>query len=174
LTVSRATSTIGFTAAGIGIAGGTTGPNLIVNNMISGVISPATSPDIVAGIFVAGVTGASTRVDFNSISLTGDRGAVASQIGSFGIAITGTNPTVELKDNIFFTTQTSGGGADAKSFVVGMVSTTFTNLDSNFKRLLLQRGERARVPNGRPGHNRHRLDHAPRLGRRPSAMMPTR
>jgi uncharacterized repeat protein (TIGR01451 family) len=125
-------STIGFSAVGIAIAGSPGGANTIANNTIAGVIAPSTSPDIVAGVFVAGVTGASTQLFYNSIENTGDRGAVANQIGSFGIAITGTNPTVLLRDNIFFNNQTSGGGVNAKSFSIGMVSTTFTNLDSNF------------------------------------------
>ena len=100
--------------------------------MISGVISPSTSPDLVAGIFVAGATGSNTRLYYNSVALTGDRGAVASQIGSYGIAITGTDPMVELKDNIFYNTQISGGGANAGSYSIGTTSTTFANFNSNY------------------------------------------
>ena len=70
------TSTTGFSAFGIGIAGGTTGANIIVNNMISSVTSPATAPDIVAGIFVAGVPSSTTRVYYNSVAMGGDRGTV--------------------------------------------------------------------------------------------------
>lgn len=119
-------------AAGIAVAGDTGGPNTISNNMITGVISDATSPDIVAGIFVAGVTGSTTRLYYNSISMTGDRGATAG-LPSYGIAITGTDPTVELKNNIFYTSQVAtGGSADAESYAIGMVTATFVNLDSNF------------------------------------------
>lgn len=126
-------SATGFSAFGIGVAGGTTGPNTIVNNAISGVTAPSTAPDLVAGIFVAGVPSSSTRVQFNSISLSGDRGAVATQSPGFGIAITGVDPTVELKNNIFATTQiASGGGANAKAYAIGTASTTFANLDANF------------------------------------------
>jgi hypothetical protein len=101
--------------------------------MITGVTAPATSPDIVAGIFVVGAAGSDTRLYYNSISMTGDRGAVATQMPSFGIAITGTDPTVELKDNIFYSTQiASGGGVNAKSYAIGMVSTLFVNLNSNY------------------------------------------
>lgn len=125
-------STVGFSAVGIAIAGDPAGPNFIGNNMISGTSAPSTAPDIVAGIFIAGVTSSNTHAIYNSVSNTGDRGAVASQIGSYGIAISGTNPIVELKDNIFYTTQTSGGGANAKSYAIGMTSTTFTNLNSNY------------------------------------------
>jgi trimeric autotransporter adhesin len=125
-------NTTGFSAAGIAIAGAPGGSNTIANNMISGITAPATSPDLVAGIFVAGVTGASTRVLFNSVSLTGDRGAVAAQSPGFGIAVTGVDPTVEIKNNVFSTTQiASGGGVDARSYSIGLVSTTFVNLDSN-------------------------------------------
>ncbi|HKP69659.1 MAG TPA: Calx-beta domain-containing protein [Pyrinomonadaceae bacterium] len=125
-------SATGFSAAGIGVAGSPGGPNTVRNNMITGVTSPATSPDLVAGIYIAGVTGSVTRAYHNSVAMTGDRGAVASQMPSFGIAVTGADPTVELKNNIFYTTQTSGGGANAKSYAIGMVSTTFANLDSNY------------------------------------------
>ncbi len=126
-------STTGFSAAGIAVAGGTAGPNTIVNNMITGVTAPSTSPDIPAGIFVAGVTGATTRLYYNSVSMTGDRGVVASQTPSFALAVTGTDPTVVLRDNLLATTQiASGGGASAKSYAIGMVTTTFANLDSNY------------------------------------------
>ena len=128
------TSVIGFSAAGIALAGDPAGPNTISNNMITGITAPSTSPDIVVGIFVAGVTGSNTRAYYNSVALTGDRGAVAAQIGSYGIAITGaTTPLVDLKDNIFYTTQTSGGGANALSYVLGTQATTasMANLTSD-------------------------------------------
>lgn len=125
-------NTTGFSAVGIALAGDPAGDNFIGNNMISGVSAPSTSPDIVAGIFVAGVPAASTHLYFNTVALTGDRGSVASQIGSYGLAVSGTNPTLELKDNIFYNTQTSGGGANAKSYAVGMNSSAFTNLASNY------------------------------------------
>ncbi len=126
-------STTGFSAAGITVAGGATGANTIRNNMITGVTAPATSPDLVAGIYVVGATGANTRLYHNSVAMTGDRGTVATQMPSFGIAITGTDPTVDLRNNILYTTQiASGGGVNAVSYAIGMVSTTFTNLNSNY------------------------------------------
>jgi trimeric autotransporter adhesin len=125
-------STTGFSAVGIAVAGTTGGANVIANNMITGVTAPATSPDIAAGIYVIGSTGSNTKLYYNSVSMTGDRGVVAGQTPSYGIAITGGDPTVELKNNIFYTTQiASGGGVDAKSYGIGMVTTTFANLDSN-------------------------------------------
>jgi hypothetical protein len=128
-------STIGFSAVGIALAGSAGGANTIANNMISGVTGPATSPDFPAGIFVAGVTGSVSRIYYNSISMTGNRDPLgsASQMPGYGIAITGVDPTVELKNNIFYTTQTaSGGGVNAKAYAIGMVTTTFVNLDSNY------------------------------------------
>jgi hypothetical protein len=126
-------STTGFSAAGITVAGTTGGANIIRNNMITGVTAPATSPDLVAGIYVIGATGSVTRLYHNSVAMTGDRGTVATQMPSFGIAVTGTDPTVELKNNIFYTTQiASGGGVNAKSYAIGMATTTFANLDSNY------------------------------------------
>jgi Ig-like domain CHU_C associated/PKD-like domain/Secretion system C-terminal sorting domain len=126
-------STVGFSAAGITVAGDVGGANTIQNNMITGVTAPSTSPDLVAGIYVVGATGSNTRVYYNSISMTGDRGTVATQMPGYGIAITGTDPTVDLRNNILYTTQiASGGGVDAKSYAIGMVSTTFANLNSNY------------------------------------------
>lgn len=126
-------STTGFSAVGISVSGALGGANTIVNNMITGVTAPSTSPDLPAGIFVAGAGGSSTKLYNNSIAMTGDRGAVASQMPSYGIAVTGSDPTVEIKNNAVYTTQiASGGGANAKSYAIGMVSATFANLDSNY------------------------------------------
>ncbi|MEP6944917.1 MAG: hypothetical protein ABJA02_03305, partial [Acidobacteriota bacterium] len=125
-------NTTGFSGIGIGISGGSTGSNVISNNMISGVAATSSFPDITAGIYVAGAAGSNTKLYFNSVSMTGDRGSEPNQIGSYGIAITGADPTVELKDNIFYTTQTSGGGSSANSYAIGTVGTTFANLNSNY------------------------------------------
>ncbi|MBK8464832.1 MAG: hypothetical protein IPL32_03295 [Chloracidobacterium sp.] len=126
-------SATGFSAVGIGVAGASGAANTVRNNMVTGVTSPATSPDTLAGIYVAGVTGSSTRLYNNSVSMTGDRGAVASQMPGFAVAMTGTDPTVEIKNNIFYTTQiASGGGVNAKSYAIATNSTTFANLDSNY------------------------------------------
>jgi trimeric autotransporter adhesin len=126
-------SATGFSAAGIAVAGAVGGANTISNNMITGVTAPATSPDLATGIFIAGVTGANNRLYFNSVSMTGDRGAVAAQMPSYCIAITGVDPVVDLRNNILYTTQiASGGGVDAKSYAIGMVTTTFVNLNDNY------------------------------------------
>ena len=131
------TSAVGFSAAGIAIAGDPLGGNVILNNMITGVTAPSTAPDLVAGIFVAGVPSSTTKVYFNSVSQTGDRGVVTSQIGSYCLAISGaTIPLVDVENNIFYTTQiASGGGANAKSYVLGTQAAAAglaANLTSNF------------------------------------------
>lgn len=128
-------SATGFSAVGIAVAGGTLGPNVIANNMVTGVTAPSTSPDIPAGIYVVGALASNTRLYYNSVAMTDDRGTVNTQMPSYGIAITGTDPTVELKNNIFYTTQTASCATacpDAKSYAIGMVSNTFANLDSNY------------------------------------------
>lgn len=125
-------STTGFSAAGIAIAGNSGSANIISNNMITGVIANSTSPDLLAGIFVVGATGSDTKIYHNSVSMTGNRGTTAAQMPSYGIAITGTDPTVELKNNIFYNIQEPGsGGVNAKTYAIGMVTSTFTNLNSN-------------------------------------------
>ena len=129
-----------FSAAGIAVAGGTLGANIISNNMISGVIADATLGDIVAGIWVAGVAGSTTRLFYNSVSMTGNRSALltpgTAQYPSYAVAITGTDPTVELKNNIFYTTQTADLVANpaAFSYGIGMQTTAAltVNLDSNY------------------------------------------
>ncbi len=125
-------STVGFSAAGIAVAGNSGGANIISNNMITGVISNSTSPDLLAGIFVAGEAGSDTRIYHNSVSMTGNRGTTANQMPSYGIAITGTDPVVELKNNIFYNIQEPGsGGANTKAYAIGMATSTFSNLNSN-------------------------------------------
>lgn len=123
----------GFSAVGIAVAGGTTGANVISNNEIAGVISNGTSPDFPAGIYVVGATGSNTRLIYNSVAMTGNRGTTITQMPSYGVAVTGTDPTVEMKNNVFYTTQDPGsGGTAARSYAIGLASTTFTNLDSNY------------------------------------------
>jgi Calx-beta domain/Carboxypeptidase regulatory-like domain len=126
-----------FSAAGIVVAGITGGTNTIANNMITGVISDGDGGDMPAGIFVTGVIGSTTRLFYNSISMTGDRGLLltpsTAMFPSYGIAINGVDPTVELKNNVCYTTQTAtAGGVGALSYVIGTASTTFVNQDSNF------------------------------------------
>ena len=86
-----------------------------------------------AGIFIAGAVNSNTHAFYNSISNTGVRTGPATQVGSFGIAVTGSNPVVELKDNIFYNTQTTSVAAtNGKTYAIGMETSVFTNFSSNF------------------------------------------
>ena len=127
-----------FSAVGIAVAGAAGGTNTIANNMISGVISDATTPDLVSGIHIAGVTSSDTRLYHNTVSMSGDRSALltpgTTQMPSYAVAITGIDPTVELKNNILNTSQFAEivANPNAKSYAIGMVATTFVNLNSNY------------------------------------------
>jgi hypothetical protein len=126
-----------FSAVGIIIAGVTGATNTIANNMVSGVIADGDFGDFPTGIFVTGVTGAITKVYYNSVSMTGDRSALLTPAidmnPSFALSISGTDPIVELRNNIFYTTQTATtGGADATSYAIGTNSAAFANLDSDY------------------------------------------
>ncbi len=127
-----------FSAAGIALASGTSGTNTIVNNMVSGVIANSNAGDFVAGIYVLGIAGATQNVYHNSVSMTGARGATATQYGSFALALAGADVPVNVKDNILFNSQTqTGGGAGGRSYAIGTASTTFANLDSNYNDLFV-------------------------------------
>lgn len=120
----------GFSAAGILVAGGTTGDNTLANNMISGVSAPANTANLVAGIHVIGVPGSTTRLYHNTVALAGERGAIpASQNPSYALSVTGYDPALVLRNNVLANTQTSGAGA--KSYAIGLATTVFDGLDSD-------------------------------------------
>ena len=126
-----------WSAAGIAFAGGITGPSTISNNMISGVISDSNAGDITAGIFVIGGTGTNTKVYYNTVSMTGDRSALltpaTTMYPSYALAISGVDTVIEVKNNILHTSQfATTGGVNAISYAIGMSTSTFVNLDSNY------------------------------------------
>ncbi|MBS1797986.1 MAG: carboxypeptidase regulatory-like domain-containing protein [Acidobacteria bacterium] len=137
--ISGVSGDTSFSAAGILIAGISGNTNTVANNMISGVISDGTSGDLPAGIFVVGVTGSTTRLYYNSVSMTGDRNLLltpgTAQYPSYALAISGASPTVELRNNIFATSQFNSNAAsnpNAKSYAVGMTAAAFANFNSNY------------------------------------------
>ena len=129
------TNTTGYTSIGIWVASFASGTNQIDNNMLSGVLSYATSGDLTAGIFSGGVTGTgSLKIYYNSVSMTGARsvGTSGGSYPSFCLAIGGTNPLVDARNNIFFNTQTSGNASPGSSLAIGLAySSPFTNLTSD-------------------------------------------
>ncbi|MBB4806723.1 hypothetical protein HNP38_002019 [Chryseobacterium defluvii] len=127
------TTDVGNSAVGIAISGAYTGlPNTVQNNMVSNIRSQAKNPAIVAGIFVAGAVASVTKVYNNTISLSGDRGSQSNQYPSYCIALSGLDPSLEMKNNIMSTTQIVTGGGLVKTYAFGTASTTFDNLISDY------------------------------------------
>lgn len=129
--ISGVVQTGTFSAAGLVVAGGSGGANTIANNMISGVNANATTPDVAAGIFIAGEAGSITKLYYNSVSMTGNRGS-GTIFPGFGLAISSPDPYVELRSNIFNNIQDPSGNASAKSYAIGTAASTFTNLASDY------------------------------------------
>ncbi|HEX8069048.1 MAG TPA: Calx-beta domain-containing protein [Pyrinomonadaceae bacterium] len=118
----------GYSSFGIVVNSVTSGTTLVANNVLSQIRSAATASDFSAGIVAGGGTGSTTQVYFNSVSMTGTRGAAT--FPSYGLAIGSGDPTVDVRDNIFFNTQTSS--STGKMYAIGTGSTTFANLTSNY------------------------------------------
>jgi hypothetical protein len=122
----------GYSAFGIVVNSVTSGTTLVSNNMVCGVISPVTGPsDFSAGIVAGGGTGSTTQIYLNSVSITGVRASTAT-FPSYGLAINSGNPVVDVRDNIFYNTQTTAPSGTAKSYAIAAASTTFSNMTSNF------------------------------------------
>ncbi|HYV92924.1 MAG TPA: MopE-related protein, partial [Chitinophagales bacterium] len=130
------TSTTGFSAIGIGLVSAASGTSEISNNMVSGVLSYATPSDMCVGIIVGGGT-ATTNIYYNSVSMTGAKssGTSGGTSPSYALAIGGSTPVVDVRNNILLNSQTSGNASPGKSFAIGLgySSTTgnYSNLTSN-------------------------------------------
>jgi hypothetical protein len=123
---------LGGSTAGIAISGTAFGtPNIVKNNMISNVSGLSQFTYNVAGIWVVGAVASETKLYHNTISLYGDRGSRTNQSPSYGIAISGLDPSVEMRNNIISTTQIATGGGFVKTYAFGTLSTTFVNLVSD-------------------------------------------
>ncbi len=125
-----------LSSAGIAVAGGTSGTNTIVNNTISGVLSNSTGSRFGAGIFLLTQAGGTQNVYYNSVSMTGDRGPEPYPnegiSGSFGLVINGGDNPVNLRNNIFYNTQTSSSQHPfTRTYVIGIGYSTFANLTSD-------------------------------------------
>lgn len=121
-----------FSAIGIAVAGSTTGTNTVANNVISGVVGSSTGSNLTTGIFVGTAGGGTQNVYHNSVSMIGDRGTDNSLSGSFGLAINGGDHPVNVKNNVFYNTQTQTGPSTAgKSYAIGIGYSAFTNLSSD-------------------------------------------
>lgn len=117
-------------AFGIGVAEVTTAAsaaNTFSNNAVSRVRSTASTPsDFPTGMLMGGGTGSTTRLYFNSVSASG---VCSSSSPCFAVVLAGSNPVMDVRNNIFYNIQTSTSG---KIYAIGTTSTTFTNLTSNY------------------------------------------
>jgi Divergent InlB B-repeat domain len=112
-------------AAGIAVVRAASGTNTLVNNMVSRVISTPPSGRLTAGILVGG--GGTTRVWFNSVSMSGNRGTATGR--GFALAIGDSTNPMDVRNNLLVTTQTSTGTA---THAIGIVEGgSFASLTSN-------------------------------------------
>ncbi|HKP54355.1 MAG TPA: C25 family cysteine peptidase [Chloroflexia bacterium] len=116
-----------FSACGICVAAATSGTNQISNNVLTGVSANGTSGDFTVGILIGGGAGSTTQIYFNSVSMSGTQTGGSDK--SYALAIGGSNPTVDIRDNILYNTQNNGSG---NNYAVGFGYSTFTNLTSNY------------------------------------------
>ncbi|HLO54419.1 MAG TPA: hypothetical protein VK169_09030 [Saprospiraceae bacterium] len=119
----RAASTYGV--GGIQIASAASGTNLLANNMIADAFTNGTSSDIGAGIYVGGGNG-TTQIYYNTIQMAST--LTGGAFYNFGIAINGSNPVIDLRNNIV--TNTGSNGAN-NNRAIGLAYNTFSNLTSN-------------------------------------------
>jgi Peptidase family C25 len=116
-----------FSACGIGVAPATSGTNQIVNNTLTGVSANGTSGDFSVGILIGGGSGSTTRIYFNSVSMNGTQTGGSDK--SYALAIGGSDPTVDVRDNVLYNTQNNGTG---NNYAIAFGYSTFANLTSNF------------------------------------------
>ncbi|MCC2547241.1 T9SS type A sorting domain-containing protein [Hymenobacter sp. BT175] len=116
--ISGVTSTGTFSAVGIGVASAASGTNTVVNNFVGGVAGNGTGGDFAAGIYVNGSAGGgATRVLYNSVSMSGTNpGSSAATQPNFALAVGGSSPTVEIRNNILYNSLTVNG---AQSYAIG-------------------------------------------------------
>ncbi|HMR90429.1 MAG TPA: hypothetical protein PKD51_19845, partial [Saprospiraceae bacterium] len=117
-----------YSACGIFVAPALSGTNQISNNMISGVSSNGTSGDFMAGMMIGGGNGSITQIYNNTITMTSVPANTGATDKSYALAIGGVNPVVDIRNNIFYNTQSNG---TSTSYAVNYGYTPFTNLTSN-------------------------------------------
>ena len=114
-----------YSAAGIAIAGVSSGTTTVANNMISRVIANGVSGKFSAGLWIGGASGSTTNVYYNSLSLSGTM--IGGMSPAFGIAIS-SNPGINLKNNIVANAANNGSGF---AYAIGLNYSTYTNLNAN-------------------------------------------
>ncbi len=126
------------TSYGICVASAASGTTLIANNMIRGVSHNSTSPDIAAGIALGGGAGSTTNVYHNTVSMQGTMAAgTAGSMATTGLAVTNaTMGTIDVKNNIFTTTQVGNTSATTRFSAIGLTASTLTGFTSNYNDLI--------------------------------------
>lgn len=118
--VDSIVTTAGWSAFGIMVTPTTSGTHNLTNNMVSRVLGGATPNDFVAGVYLGG--GGSTNFLYNTIALTGNH---TTSRQNFGLAIGGTDPVVDIRNNIIVNNTTGG---TVNSYAIGFNSATFANM----------------------------------------------
>jgi len=115
------TNTGTFSAGGITLATATSGTTTISNNMISGVGANGTSGDFAAGIILGGGTGSTTNIFFNTVTMSTI--LTGGNQNTFALAVGGTTPTVNIKNNILTATGSNGTGIN---YAIGLAYSSTT------------------------------------------------
>ncbi|MEO6392222.1 MAG: carboxypeptidase-like regulatory domain-containing protein [Pyrinomonadaceae bacterium] len=129
--IGTITHTSNESSCGICIAATTSGTTQIDHNVITGVAGTGTFDNFFAGMFLGGGIGSTTKIYFNSISMSGTSGGIASVERSYGLAINGNDPVVDIRNNIFYNTQVITSSFQAVHNI-GLGYSTFNNLTSNY------------------------------------------
>jgi subtilisin-like proprotein convertase family protein len=122
------TQTNTYSCLGIAVSGAASGTNLIANNMLSGVVSNGTSGDFSSSIFIGGAAGGTTNVFYNAVNVTGT--ITGASYPNYAISISGSNPVVNIKNNIFVNNNTVASAAYETA--IGLAYTTYSNLSSDY------------------------------------------
>ncbi|MFC6223712.1 beta strand repeat-containing protein [Hymenobacter artigasi] len=127
-----------YSAAGIALASAATGTSTIANNFVSGVSANGTGGDFGAGIYLGGGAG-TTQVYYNSVWMSGTNGgSSAGTYPSIALAIGGSNPVVNVRNNALANTQTTGTAN--YNAAIGLAYSTYTNLTSDYNDLYVGTG----------------------------------
>ncbi len=125
-TIGTITQSLNLSAVGIALCASTSGTSLVANNMISGVNGNAASGDFAAGLYLGGGQGSTTNVYYNTVKMQG--AFTSGTYPSFGLAVLGSNPTINLNNNILISSGSTGANLNR---AMGFNYTNFSNLTSN-------------------------------------------
>lgn len=117
--------------AGLAAAAAGSGTNLFANNEVADVNANPVEGDIVAGIFIGGGAG-STRILGNSVSHTGS--FAGGLFPTFALAVAGNNPVVEVRNNAFACTGSTGANQNR---AIGLGYSVFSNFAASHNDLFV-------------------------------------